>query len=120
VPDQPDFLNAVARARTELEPRELLAACRRVERALGREQGVRRHGPRSIDVDLLLLGDLSVAGNGIRVPHPELAARRFVLEPLFELDPELTLPDGRTVAEALAALGGGQRVERVAGPIAPG
>ena len=110
--DQPDFLNAAVRIETELEPEELLLACKSVERELGRTSGGRRHGPRPIDVDLLLLGDVAYESDRLRLPHRDVLVRRFVLAPLVELDPELALPDGRRLADALGALEG-QRVERV-------
>ena len=110
--DQPDFLNAAVRIETGLEPEDLLDACKRVERDLGRELGGPRHGPRPIDVDLLLLGDLEYESERLRLPHRDVLARRFVLAPLVEIEPDLTLPDGTRVADALAALEG-QRVERV-------
>ena len=112
VTDQADFLNACLRIRTELEPEQLLDACKQVERDLGRELGGPRHGPRPIDVDLLLLGDLEYESERLRLPHRDVLARRFVLAPLVELDPGLALPDGTRLAGALAALEG-QRVERV-------
>jgi 2-amino-4-hydroxy-6-hydroxymethyldihydropteridine diphosphokinase len=109
--DQPDFLNAALRIRTELEPEDLLDACKRVEAERGRQFDLPRHSPRPLDVDLLLLGDLELSTDRLTLPHPEVTTRRFVLVPLLELDPELTLPDGRSLAEALEALGPGQRVE---------
>jgi 2-amino-4-hydroxy-6-hydroxymethyldihydropteridine diphosphokinase len=111
--DQPDFLNAVARIRTSLEPEELLEVCKGIEAEGGRMFAAPRHGPRPIDLDLLLFGGLEVSSERLTIPHPELTARRFVLVPLLELDPELTLPDGGSLADALEALGTGQRVERV-------
>jgi 2-amino-4-hydroxy-6-hydroxymethyldihydropteridine diphosphokinase len=111
--DQPDFLNAAIRIHTELGPEELLAVCKAVEVELGRMFGGPRHGPRPIDVDVLLLGDLVLGTEALTLPHPEVSSRRFVLAPLLELDPELTLPDGTRLAEALAALAPGQPVERV-------
>jgi 2-amino-4-hydroxy-6-hydroxymethyldihydropteridine diphosphokinase len=110
--DQPDFLNAAARIRTELEPEELLDACKRVEAARGRSFEAPRHSSRPLDVDLLLLGDLELSTDRLTLPHREVTTRRFVLVPLLELDPELTLPDGTRLAVALAALPDGQRVER--------
>jgi 2-amino-4-hydroxy-6-hydroxymethyldihydropteridine diphosphokinase len=112
VRDQPDFLNACLRIETELEPVELLGVCKRVERELGRTGGA-RHGPRPIDVDVLLLDALEYRSERLTLPHPDLTRRRFVLEPLLELDPELELPDGTRLA---AAVGGveGQRVRRAA------
>jgi 2-amino-4-hydroxy-6-hydroxymethyldihydropteridine diphosphokinase len=115
VPDQRDFLNAGLRVRTNLEPEALLDACKAVERALGRAPGGPRHGPRAIDVDLLLLGDERYRSERLVLPHPEVTSRRFVLVPLLELDPELALPDGVALRDALAALGPGQDV-RLAGP----
>ena len=104
VSDQPDFLNAALRVRTALGPEELLDAAKAVERDLGREPGGLRHGPRPIDVDVLLLGDLEYSSARLSVPHPEVTSRRFVLEPLLELDPELALPDGTPLASQLDAV----------------
>lgn len=102
--DQPDFLNACLAVDTALAPEPLLDVCKAVERELGRVAGGPRHGPRPIDVDLLLLGDVVHSSNRLTLPHPEVAARRFVLEPLLELDPALTLPDGTALAPLLAAV----------------
>jgi 2-amino-4-hydroxy-6-hydroxymethyldihydropteridine diphosphokinase len=109
--DQPDFLNAAARIRTGLEPEELLDACKRVEAERGRSFDAPRHSPRPLDVDLLLLGELELDTERLTLPHREVTTRRFVLVPLLELDPELTLPDGTRLAAALDGLGPGQRVE---------
>jgi 2-amino-4-hydroxy-6-hydroxymethyldihydropteridine diphosphokinase len=111
--DQPDFLNAVARIRTELEPEGLLDLCKAIELEQGRMIGGPRHGPRALDVDLLLLGDLELRTERLTLPHGEIASRRFVLAPLLELDPELALPDGTRLADAIERLGPGQRAERV-------
>ena len=113
--DQPEFYNACLRIETELEPEPLLDACKAVERAVGREAGGVRHGPRAIDVDLLLLGDLQYSSPRLTLPHPEVSSRRFVLVPLLELDPQLALPSGERLADKLAELGDGQAVSR-AGP----
>ena len=110
--DQPDFLNAAVRIRTELEPEALLDVCKEIEAERGRAFDAPRHSPRPLDVDLLLLGDLELETDRLTLPHPEVTSRRFVLVPLLELDPELTLPDGTRLADALAALPPGQRVER--------
>ena len=111
--DQPDFLNAAIRIRTELGPEALLDACKAVEAERGRAFDAARHSPRPLDVDLLLFGDLELETERLTLPHPEVTSRRFVLAPLLELDPELALPDGTRLAAALAALPEGQRVERV-------
>jgi 2-amino-4-hydroxy-6-hydroxymethyldihydropteridine diphosphokinase len=110
--DQPDFLNAAVRIRTELEPEQLLDACKRVEAERGRSFDAPRHSPRPLDVDLLLLGDLELSTDRLTLPHREVTSRRFVLVPLLELDPDLALPDGTRLVDALAALPDGQRVER--------
>ena len=111
--DQPDFLNAAVRIRTGLEPEELLDACKRVEAERGRSFEAPRHSPRPLDVDLLLLGDLELSTDRLTLPHPEVTTRRFVLVPLLELDPQLTLPDGTRLEQALAGLGSGQRVRLI-------
>ena len=113
-PDQPDFLNAAVRIRTDLDPEPLLHLCKAIEAEQGRMFAAPRHGPRPLDVDLLLLGDLEVEGDRLVLPHPELASRRFVLAPLLELDPALRLPDGTELAAALRRLEG-QRAEPVGG-----
>jgi 2-amino-4-hydroxy-6-hydroxymethyldihydropteridine diphosphokinase len=110
--DQPDFLNAAIRVRTELEPEMLLDVCKAVEAERGRALDAPRHSPRPLDVDLLLLGDLELESERLTLPHREVTTRRFVLAPLLELDPDLALPDGTRLADALAALPAGQRVER--------
>jgi 2-amino-4-hydroxy-6-hydroxymethyldihydropteridine diphosphokinase len=111
--DQADFLNAAIRIRTELEPEALLDLCKEIEIARGRALDAPRHSPRPLDVDLLLLGELELATDRLTLPHPEVSSRRFVLAPLFELDSELALPDGRRIVDSLEALGPGQRAERV-------
>ena len=112
VTDQPDFLNACLRIHTELDPERLLDACKEVEYELGRAPGGVRHGPRPIDVDVLLLGDREHRSDRLTLPHPEVTSRRFVLEPLLELQPALELPDGTRLMECLAAVAD-QPVERV-------
>jgi 2-amino-4-hydroxy-6-hydroxymethyldihydropteridine diphosphokinase len=114
VTDQADFLNACLRVRTGLGPEELLDVCKAVEDELGRKPGGPRHGPRPIDVDVLLLGDLEHRSDRLTIPHPELRSRRFVIEPLLEFDPKLQLPDGEFLRERLAAVSH-QRVERYTG-----
>jgi 2-amino-4-hydroxy-6-hydroxymethyldihydropteridine diphosphokinase len=108
--DQPDFLNAAVRIATDLEPEALLDAGKAIEAERGRSFDAPRHSPRPLDVDLLLLGDLEYASTRLTLPHPQVTSRRFVLIPLLELDPDLTLPDGTGLAESLASLGPGERV----------
>jgi 2-amino-4-hydroxy-6-hydroxymethyldihydropteridine diphosphokinase len=102
--DQPRFLNAVAELETELGPRELLDRLLEIERGLGRRRDGPRYGPRTIDLDLLLYGDLVLAEPGLTVPHPRLAERLFVLEPLFELDAGLFVPGRGFVAALIGGL----------------
>jgi 2-amino-4-hydroxy-6-hydroxymethyldihydropteridine diphosphokinase len=112
VTDQADFLNACLAVETELDPERLLEACKQVERELGRAPAGPRHGPRPIDVDVLLLGGLEYRSERLTIPHADLKRRRFALQPLLELDSGLRLPDGTRLAELLPGLAG-QRVERV-------
>ncbi len=107
-----DFLNACLEIETALGPEDLLEACKATEEEIGRAPGERRHGPRAIDVDVLLLGDTEHRSERLEVPHPAILERRFVLVPLLDLDPELRLPDGTRLAAALAPLRD-QRVARV-------
>lgn len=103
--DQPDFLNAVAELRTELPPRGLLSLCLSAEASLRRVRG-ERWGPRSIDLDILLYDALEIDEEGLRVPHPRMLERAFVLAPLAEIAPDLTIRE-RTVAEHLAGVDSG-------------
>jgi 2-amino-4-hydroxy-6-hydroxymethyldihydropteridine diphosphokinase len=116
--DQPDFLNAAAAIDTDLGAEELLDVCKAIEVERGRMFGGPRHGPRPLDVDVLLLGDLELETERLTLPHPQVRARRFVLVPLLELKPGLTLPDGTRLSDALAALGDRERVVR-AGELRP-
>jgi 2-amino-4-hydroxy-6-hydroxymethyldihydropteridine diphosphokinase len=102
--DQPSFLNACLRVQTALAPLELLDAVKRLERELGRGDASVRHGPRAIDIDILLLGELELRHERMTLPHEQLLLRRFVLIPALELDFELAAPEGRRLADALAAL----------------
>ena len=102
--DQPRFLNAAVAIETELGPRALLDLLLSVERELGRTREGPRFGPRTIDLDLLLYGDEVIDEPGLTVPHPRLHERRFVLEPLAELDPDLTVPEKGSVQALLAAV----------------
>jgi 2-amino-4-hydroxy-6-hydroxymethyldihydropteridine diphosphokinase len=102
--DQPSFLNACVRVQTVLEPLELLDTVKRLERELGRTGEAVRHGPRAIDIDILLLGELQLSHERMTLPHAQLLTRRFVLIPALELDFELQTPDGSRLADALAQL----------------
>ena len=102
--DQPRFLNAAAALETGLEPRPLLERLLEIELGLGRTRDGPRFGPRTIDLDLLLYGDRVIAEPGLVVPHPRLAERRFALEPLAELDPDLVVPGLGRVADLLSRL----------------
>jgi 2-amino-4-hydroxy-6-hydroxymethyldihydropteridine diphosphokinase len=113
VSDQPAFLNAVAEVATTLPPAAMLAALHGIEDELGRERTI-RFGPRTCDLDLLLFDDLVSTDPALCLPHPRLAERRFVLEPLAELAPMLELPDGRRVRELRRQVAG-QGVRRIAG-----
>ena len=116
VPDQRPFLNACVRIETELKPEPLLDVCKAVERVLGRGPGGVRHGPRPIDVDVLLLEGLKHKSERLRLPHAEVTSRRFVLVPLLELDPHLRVPGRGAAADALQALEG-QDVRRAGPPL---
>jgi 2-amino-4-hydroxy-6-hydroxymethyldihydropteridine diphosphokinase len=114
--EQPNFLNAVMRVGTALDPHELLDLCKVIEAEHGRLFGTPRHGPRPLDIDLLLLGEVELRDDRLTLPHPEVTGRRFVLEPLLEIEPDLVLPDGTNLTEALAALPARPWVRRLAGP----
>jgi 2-amino-4-hydroxy-6-hydroxymethyldihydropteridine diphosphokinase len=110
--DQPDFLNAAIAIETELGPEALLRACKQVEAELDRDFDQPRHGPRTVDVDVLLLGDQDYQSETLTIPHRDILMRRFVLVPLLELEPHLALPGGTRLQDALERLEG-QRVQRV-------
>ncbi|HMJ32286.1 MAG TPA: 2-amino-4-hydroxy-6-hydroxymethyldihydropteridine diphosphokinase [Baekduia sp.] len=120
--DQPAFLNACVAAETAIEdPEALLDAIKDVERDLGRTTSgpeYVRHGPRGIDVDVLLAGDLAYRSARLSIPHAALLERRFVLIPLLELDFDLATPDGVRLADALAALPVTEGVRRAGAPLA--
>jgi len=100
--DQPWFLNQVVEAETTLFPRQLLARLLKIEQEMGRQRQIPK-GPRLIDLDILLFGNVIVRGAGLDIPHPRMADRRFVLEPLAELAPAIRHPrSGRTVREMLS------------------
>jgi 2-amino-4-hydroxy-6-hydroxymethyldihydropteridine diphosphokinase len=101
VPDQPWFLNMVVEIETELFPRLMLARIQAIELGMGRKREAAK-GPRSIDIDILFIGDFVITTRELQVPHPRLHERRFVLEPLAELAPDLLHPViGKTIQEML-------------------
>ena len=102
-PDQPDFINAVARLDTGLEPEALLQRLLDIERQHARVRG-ERNGPRTLDLDLLLHGECRMESPGLTVPHPRMHERAFVLAPLAEIAPELDIPGRGKVRELLAGL----------------
>jgi 2-amino-4-hydroxy-6-hydroxymethyldihydropteridine diphosphokinase len=93
VRDQPWFLNLVVACQTTLFPIQLLAALQRIENRLGRVRNVVRRGPRNIDIDILLYGNTVIKTARLTIPHPRMAQRRFVLEPLLEIQPDLRHPE---------------------------
>lgn len=119
--DQPDFLNAAIAIETDLEPEPLLDLTKDVEALLGKtlsgEAGYVHHGPRPIDIDLLLLGDSEYKSERLSLPHEQVLARRFVLIPLLELDLDLRTPAGDSLADALAHLPVAEGVRRAGPPL---
>jgi len=113
VVDQSWFLNCVVAIETELGPRELLQSLLAIEQFMGRQR-LSQKGPRKIDIDILLYGDRVLDQTGLKVPHPAMHRRRFVLEPLGEIAPDVSHPVlHKTAREMLASLGGGQIVRRL-------
>jgi 2-amino-4-hydroxy-6-hydroxymethyldihydropteridine diphosphokinase len=107
------FLNGVVQLETDITPQSLLAVCREIERSLGRDPE-RRSGPRTLDLDILLYGDRVIEEKDFLVPHPRLHLRRFVLEPLVEINPTLMHPAlGQSVSQLLARLTDAHRVRRL-------
>jgi 2-amino-4-hydroxy-6-hydroxymethyldihydropteridine diphosphokinase len=115
VQDQAAFFNACLRIETDLDPEALLDACKAVERARGRatpgEDGYVYQGPRPLDVDLLLLGDLEYVSERLTLPHPQVTTRAFVLVPLLELDPDLVVPGRGPARDFLVSDAGVVRAE---------
>lgn len=119
--DQPAFLNCCLRIETDLGPEELLDLAKEIEAQLGRDlEGGVRHGPRPIDIDLLLLGDLAYESERLTLPHEQATSRRFVLIPLLELDFDLETPDGTRLSDAFEELGFEEGVRREGDPLAVG
>ena len=121
-PGQPHFLNACAEVETELAPEALLDALKAIELAAGRDLGAGyvHHGPRPVDLDVLLLDGAAFASERLQIPHPRLLERRFVLIGLLELDFGLALPDGTRLADALAVLPLEEDVRREGPPLRVG
>ncbi len=110
--DQPWFYNLAAEVETALSPEELFQLTKEVEQEMMRTRKI-RWGPRTIDIDILLYDDLELATDRLTIPHPEMTRRRFVLEPLHEVAPDLVLPDGRRIEQVLRDVRG-QDVRKVA------
>jgi 2-amino-4-hydroxy-6-hydroxymethyldihydropteridine diphosphokinase len=104
VTDQPDFYNAVVAVETTLDPYELLTLCHGIEMENGRQR-IARWGPRTLDVDILMFAAVEQDDPKLILPHPRLVERRFALEPLLEIEPEATLPDGTSLSAVLEKLG---------------
>lgn len=103
--DQPDYLNAAVALETSLAPESLLDHTQRIELDQGRVRKAERWGPRTLDLDIMLFGDETLATPRLTVPHYDMKNRGFMLWPLFEIAPELRFPDGETLASVLARLG---------------
>lgn len=104
--DQPDFVNSVVKVETHLGPIQLLELAKSIEHEMGRDPDGVRHGPRPIDIDILMLGSEAYESDRLTLPHLEIATRRFVLEPLLEIEPDFTLPDGTLAADLAPAVAG--------------
>lgn len=102
--DQPDFINSVLKVETHLGPIQLLELAKGIEHRMGRDPNGERHGPRPIDIDILMLGEEPYESERLNLPHREIATRRFVLEPLLEIEPQFTLPGGARAADLMAAV----------------
>ncbi len=109
--DQPDFINAVAKIETRLNPHELLSALLEIERRHGRTRNF-PNAPRTLDLDILLYDDLEYHQHDLTLPHPRISQRAFVLQPLMEIAPNCRIPGYNTIAELLATCQN-QRVERI-------
>ena len=116
--DQPRYVNAAAALDCELAPLELLDALQAIELEQGRERKAERWGPRTLDLDILLFGDLQLDEERLTVPHYHMHARAFVLYPLAEIAPDLRLPDGRALQQLLDACPF-EGLERLAAGVAP-
>ena len=108
--EQPDYVNAVVRLVTRLAPHRLLQQMQAIERGQGRTREA-RWGPRTLDIDLLLYGDLVLDSPELQLPHPGIAQRAFVLYPLHDIAPDLTIPGLGTVAELITQVAAGDLVQ---------
>ncbi len=114
--DQPKFTNAVFKAETELSPFELLDYLKTIENKIGRKK-TRRWGPRVIDLDIIFYGDLVISTDSLVIPHPRAHERRFVLEPLLEIEPDARHPvKNKTVRDICSQLGNSQAISKTDGP----
>ncbi|MFT4049419.1 MAG: 2-amino-4-hydroxy-6-hydroxymethyldihydropteridine diphosphokinase [Solirubrobacterales bacterium] len=102
--DQPDFVNSALKIETHLGPQQLLELVKSIEHEMGRDPGGVRHGPRPIDIDILMLGEEPYESERLNLPHREISTRRFVLEPLLEIEPDFALPDGTRAEDLLAGV----------------
>jgi len=107
--EQPDYLNAAAKLHTHLSPEALLAAMQAIENQQGRIRDI-RWGARTLDLDLLVYDECVMHTDTLTIPHPEIANRRFVLQPLYDLAPALMLPSGASIAELLENCDGDELV----------
>lgn len=112
-PDQPDFLNIALQLQTRLAPPDLHAATRVIETDLGGRDGRVPHGPRTIDIDILMYDQVEITTADLVLPHPRLLQRAFVLAPLAEIAPDAVLPGGRTANQALADANDSHSVEKM-------
>jgi 2-amino-4-hydroxy-6-hydroxymethyldihydropteridine diphosphokinase len=112
-PDQPDFLNMVIEIATDLRPEQLLTFCKNTERCFGRELSAVRNSPRKIDLDIIYFDDKTITSPDLTIPHPRLHERKFVLAPLAEIAPDLTLCNGQTVMELFEQCPDSGRVDRI-------
>ncbi len=112
--DQPDYVNAVCKVKTSLQPQELLATLQQIENQQDRKREGDRWGPRTLDLDILLYNDLALTTKKLTLPHCGMKEREFVLVPLFEISPDLIMQDGRSLATWVAKcnLEGLYRIER--------
>jgi 2-amino-4-hydroxy-6-hydroxymethyldihydropteridine diphosphokinase len=116
--DSPPFLNAALEFSTEMQPQELLSKLKSIERALGRPPTQERNSPRTIDIDLLYCDDIALSEPSLTIPHPQIARRRFVLQPLADIRPELILPRlTKNVQELLSELKDDEIVKKYCGLI---